>query len=44
MGRIKLCARDEEFEAFKLIAPFRSKSATEPINPEWRPAPQREAA
>jgi len=36
-GNIELCARDEELEAFKLIAPFRSKSATEPINPAWRP-------
>jgi hypothetical protein len=31
-------------EAFELIAWCRSKSASKPINPAWRPAPQREAA
>lgn len=36
-GNIKLCARDEDLEAFKLIAGFRGKAATEPIDPEWRP-------
>ena len=35
-GTIKLCARDEDLDAFKLVAGFRGR-ATEPINPEWRP-------
>lgn len=35
-GNIKLCARDEDLDAFKLVAGFRGQ-ATEPINPEWRP-------
>jgi len=44
-GPIRLCARAEELEAFKLIAPFRSRDTVEPINPDWRPPQsQREAA
>ena len=40
-GVLATALRRFPLEAFKLIAPFRSRSATEPINPEWRrPTPR----
>jgi len=43
-GVVNLCARPEEMEAFKMLAPFLTNSVRRPINSEWRPAAQRDAA